>query len=205
MQRQSLCTWKTLTAISMRPMHDVASALRALRSSTSLPALTSWYRITASRISLRQLSSCRNAALTSSGSDAESSHPYRNWNTISRTLTRSSFTLSHSPLHALTACETRCGLAQQSHSKTTAHLDDRDGCSRQSCQYLDVRHLVQHLANVLHDLKNHSRIGCLVLRQGAGKVIVIWRVLGSRSLSIGERLGGGGGAFVQLQNWTLTI
>ncbi len=66
---------KTLTAISMRRTHDVASALRAPRSSVSLPLLTASYRVTASRTSLRQLSSSRNAALTSSGSGAESSGP----------------------------------------------------------------------------------------------------------------------------------
>ncbi|KAK0430381.1 hypothetical protein EV421DRAFT_1859274 [Armillaria borealis] len=95
--------WKTLIAISMRPTHNMASSLRVLRSSARLPMLTSWYRLTASRTSVRQVSSSRNAALTLSGSGAESSRPCRNSSTVSRTLRRLTFTLSHSLLHASTS------------------------------------------------------------------------------------------------------
>lgn len=193
MQTQSLCTWNTLTAISICLTHDMASALRVLCSSASLPALTSWYCITASRISLRQLSSSRNTALTVLGSGAESSCPYQNSNTILWTLMRLSLTLSHSPLHALTACNARYGLVQRSHCKTIMYLDDRDGCTCQSCHYLDIWHLVQHLTNGLYDPQNHGGVGGLVPRRGIGDVIFI---LGSHSLSTGKRMGGGGGAFV---------
>ncbi len=104
-QRWSLCTWKSWTAISMRLMHSVAFVLRALRSSVSFTVLIVLYCPRSSRTFVRPLSSPQNASLTSSGSDTESSRQCRNLNTVSRNVRRVACTWSHSPLHASTSCK----------------------------------------------------------------------------------------------------